>query len=263
MTTRLSHIAVVLTLGLALAGCTSATDTPDAPSGSASTSADGVSAIVVQAGEQTLATGSARFSATMTTPGSAGTQVTMDGTVNFAKNEVEANLKSKGPGGNGRMRLISADEVLYIKTNQASKWMKTTAGQLGEIASPSEGLANLDSITGMKKVGSEKVAGVRATKYQGTLDLLTALGSASMSDENRQALEQQMQGATAKVTVWIDGDGRVLQFKHKGDIVTAEGLGVEYESTMRFYDFGVATNIKSPPASDVVDAGELADMVQK
>jgi predicted small lipoprotein YifL len=119
---------------------------------------------------------------------------------------------------------------------------------------------------GVEVVGNETVRGVATTHYKATIDLERYPDVAAPADRDRvrRSVERLIELTGQKkvpTEVWI---GHKTRRVHKMRVQTKvkipnSGASLQMDQTMELYDFGVPVgDIKPPPASDTVDAADLA-----
>lgn len=195
------------------------------------------------------------------------------------------------PGADEPIEIILDGTVVYMKFGLLSSilpgakpWLKldveSLASQEGVDLSqlqsinqgdPSQILEYLRAAGSVEEVGTEEVRGVETTRYKGVIDLDQAaeLAPADLRDQVRQSIEQlkKQTGLTElPVDVWIDGDGLParIQYSFEGSIAAAvTGADTEGFTTifsMELYDWGTEVSVEPPPASEVTDISELAQL---
>lgn len=263
MKTRLAlFVAATATIAAGAAGCSA----PPAPSPGSSAPAGAISAspaaMLAQAAQSTESAGSAKVTSTTTVDSGAGGQdmtVRGGGVVDFASGEASMRLSSSLFGGGMDLEVIVADGKSYIKVPMfGDKWLETPLQDLGvTFADPAAGLDMLKEVGDLKEVGPENVAGVPATKYTGTVDLhkLMEQTGAAQGDSSQAKQLAKLTGV-ADVTVWVDGDGRIVRYDQKADL-KAGGQSLVTTMSTTFTDFGVDTAITPPPTDQVMTADQL------
>ncbi|MCZ0987510.1 hypothetical protein [Streptomyces diastatochromogenes] len=108
----------------------------------------------------------------------------------------------------------------------------------------------------VKKVGQEKVSGVDATHYSGTVNV------AGLADKNSNLTADQLAGlkkqlsqagvTTETIDIWVDGQDLLVKKVEKADMATGTMISTAYYS-----DYGVKVAAEAPPASDTKDFTEL------
>lgn len=142
------------------------------------------------------------------------------------------------------------------------------AGPAGDVmkdqlqnTTPDQGVKSLLASGDVKKVGREKVRGVAATHYSGTVDVaeLSAKNSSLDADQLAQ-LKKQLSNAgitTEKVDIWVDDNDLLVKKIERGEMKTGE-----FNSTVFYSDYGTKVSVERPPASDTVDFKELMQKQQ-
>ncbi|MCX5392534.1 hypothetical protein [Streptomyces sp. NBC_00094] len=183
-----------------------------------------------------------------------------------------------------KIRMIMRDDVMYMDmgAEQAAgmdgkRWMKMdfaamakesgdaalqkqmTQGLGGMNQDPAQQLALLLEAPGIKHVGPEKVEGVEAQHYKGTVafeDMLNANKSFDgMPKADRDKLVATMKESGIKgydTELWVNGDGYPVK--------TVVGMKMP-EGTMdmtAFYsDYGTEATVEAPPAKETFDVMEM------
>lgn len=268
---RLAVASATLAIGVALAGCSAATETAapvtnqEAPAPVTSASP---AAFIAQAADSTTSAGSARIMSTTTVSGSQNlgtegqdTTIRAEGVVNFAGNEAALRVSASLFGGDSDMQVVLVDGKSYVQVPMfGEKWIAMPMKDLGlNLADPAQGLDMLKQAADLQEVGKEPVDGVEATKYTGTLNLQDALGSAGLPADAQGDMAQKLDKVSgdAQVTVWVDEAGRIIRFDQTATIDMGTGKAVETTSSTTLSDFGVATDITAPPADQVINSDSL------
>lgn len=229
------------------------------------------------AAAKTTEAGTARFAMTVE-----GGGMTMNGTGVTALGEVKSSMKMSMAvqGQTIDMEALMLGNVMYMKMPMlptGGKWMKLDLAELSKAGGvdlealtqmqqndPKQALAYLEGVTDdVKKEGTETVRGAETTKYSGTLDMSKA-ASAQKDERVRKAIEsvtKQMGTSKIPTTVWIDAEGRLRKMTQTIDLSNAggdmQGLTGTLTTTFEMYDFGVALDLKAPPADQVTDGSAL------
>jgi len=184
---------------------------------------------------------------------SGGQIVQIDGSGSF---DTKAHLGSlhatlSAGGIDGTLDEVSKGTAIYVKSDLLStllpagkQWIKLDLGALararGVNASallsedPSLALEQLQSLSGVTKVGTEQVAGVATTRYHATIDVSKLPGT--------------VKAGSAAYDVWVGDDGYV----HRVRTVIASG-GSKATVTTGFSGFGAKVTVEVPPAAKTVD----------
>ncbi|MGW2637663.1 hypothetical protein [Streptomyces sp. NPDC001348] len=108
----------------------------------------------------------------------------------------------------------------------------------------------------VKKVGEEKVSGVRTTHYSGTVNVADLAGKNSNLSAGQLAdLKKQLRKAgvtTDTVDIWLDGQDLLVKKVEKANMTV--GL---MTNTVYYTDYGVKVSVQAPPASDTKDFKDL------
>ncbi|MFJ5969866.1 hypothetical protein [Streptomyces sp. NPDC093060] len=108
----------------------------------------------------------------------------------------------------------------------------------------------------VKKVGQEKVSGVDATHYSGTVDVADLAGkNSNLTADQLAGLKKQLSQAgvtTETIDIWVDGQDLLVKKVEKADMATGTMTSTAYYS-----DYGVKVAAEAPPAADTKDFTEL------
>lgn len=276
---RLAGIGLA-SLGLMLAGCSSDPEPTASPETSASetttsesdvtadTSATGTAATIAQAGQKTIGSGSARFTAIGSTKGERegssdtpkATRYSMEGAYDFENKAIQAKMSGAVFGEQGDVEIISVDEVAYMKLPSlgGEKWLEAPVPEGASnntLADPAETFVELKNLKNLQEVGPDPVEGVSATKYTGTTEQLKkALAAAGVPVS---AGDTGKVTGKSKTSIWIDDEGRIIKVANETK-AKSSGLKVESTTSIRFYDLGSDLDIQAPPADQVSSLLDLA-----
>lgn len=162
---------------------------------------------------------------------------------------------------------VQAGTAIYLRSPLFSAflpagktWLKLdlakAASTLGIDASaltaqdPAAALAQLQAITGLKRLGKATVGGVETTHYEGRVDVAKLPASAA------QALKASGT-KIAPLDVWVGADGYV----HRIEVTTSaasSGQTVKTALTMTLSDFGETVKASVPAASSTLDASNVS-----
>lgn len=267
-----ARLALIAATGLiVVTGCSSESPTPAPTMNEPVTTA--APAVLRQAAEATTQTGSAKVTSTTTVSGGQfGTTIDASGVVDFAGRQVDLKMTMDLLGQTQEMAIIADGSKTYVKMSMlGDKWIEAPMEQLAGVSytDPTASLQQLKDVADLQEAGTENVNGAPATKYTGTIDIDEALAQAGLSDDQLAEVRKQLDTVdvqAADVSVWIDGEGRVVKAdQHMTfDLGTAAPSGMSGAMTMTssttFSDFGVATDIKAPPADQVMSIDDLGGM---
>ena len=108
-------------------------------------------------------------------------------------------------------------------------------------------------VVDIRQTGTGTVEGMQVTFYEGSLDLTAALAKADLPAEKLAELPVDTTDAgSATVTFAVDTDGRLVQWNSQVTVNT-DGQPLTISADLRWYDFGVDTDIAAPPADQVTD----------
>ncbi len=286
---RLGLLALLtlLAFGLTLAACGDDADDPGTQ----------VASITPQrlalVADRTTATGGVRMSLeqTMTVAGEGSIPVSAEGRFDTTRQrgEMTMSLDTSSLAGGGeavKQRMIFDDLALYMGSPMfdqflptGKRWLKIDLDAVGRQAGfdlgalmnqgggqdPTQVLAYLKAASGdVRRVGTETVRGVATTRYRATIDFRKVPDSAPADQRAavRRSIEQliELSGAsTAPIEVWIGKDGLARR------IVTTTMTGtaaqrIKLRQRIDLYDFGTKVDVAIPPASAVLDAGDLGGL---
>ncbi|MFJ3303589.1 hypothetical protein ACIPSA_10740 [Streptomyces sp. NPDC086549] len=108
----------------------------------------------------------------------------------------------------------------------------------------------------VKKVGEEKVSGVNATHYSGTVNVADLAGkSSNLSASQLADLKKQLTQAgvsTETVDIWVNDQDLLVKKVEKADMAAGRMVQTAYYS-----DYGVKVTAEKPPVSDTKDFTDL------
>jgi hypothetical protein len=228
--------------------------------------------------------GSAEAAGTMQMSGVMGWDPTlMDMTMKMPKEMAGAEADADMPE---QIRMKWLDEAMYMdlgakaaKEMDGKRWMKMDLGAMAEASgdkqlqkqmtrgledmnqSPAQQLALLLDSPNLKHVGAEKVDGVEAQHYKGTLTFQEMVKSNKsldvLTEKERKELVAQAEKSGIKgydTEVWVDGDG----FPVKMDLGMTMPQG-KVKITANYSDYGVKAAVVAPPAAETFDFMKLME----
>lgn len=189
-------------------------------------------------------------------------------------------LTDGAPDAPSQVRMVMVDNVMYMDmgTAQAAamggkRWMKLdfkaaaaatgneamqkqmSAGLENMNQDPSQQLALLLESPNLKHLGSEKVGGVRAEHYKGTLTFEEMLdankASSGLTEQQRKTVIANTKKAGIKgydTELWVNADHYPVRMAV--GMETSEGT---MELRADYSDYGAAADVQAPPAKDTVD----------
>ncbi|UXY29276.1 hypothetical protein [Streptomyces sp. HUAS TT20] len=108
----------------------------------------------------------------------------------------------------------------------------------------------------VRKVGEEKVSGVNATHYSGTVNVADLAGkSGNLSASQLADMKKQLTQAgvsTETVDIWVNDQNLLVKKVEKADMSAGRMTQTAYYS-----DYGVKVSAEKPPASDTRDFTDL------
>jgi hypothetical protein len=201
----------------------------------------------------------------------------MDMTMKMPKEMAGAGAGSEMPE---QIRMKWLDNAMYMdmgakaaKEMDGKRWMKMDLGAMAEASgnkelqkqmtggledmnqSPAKQLALLLDSPNLKHVGSEKIDGVDAQHYKGTLSVKDVVKSNKslgvLSEKERKDLVAQIEKSGVKgydTEFWVDEDG----FPVKMDLGMTMPQGT-VQITANYSDYGVKAAVVAPPAAETFD----------
>ncbi|KQV71501.1 hypothetical protein ASC64_05690 [Nocardioides sp. Root122] len=273
---RLGSAALVLSVGVGLAACSS-DDSSDSGSSSSATdsgaddSSDDGSDDVTETEDAAALTeldGAGFYPAVMeamreaetfnfqTVSESAGQSQTMEGQARFADGGMEMKASSTGAQ---PMELILLDKAMYLKSpdlGTGDKWLKVDLsdpnslfGMIGKATDPEVMFKAMEAPKKLELVGTEEVDGVETNHYRITLDPAKYIAAmdfpSGMADMMPKELVTEM---------WVDGDDLPRKFSQTLEVPSAAG-GKPTSTTSEgtYSDFGTDVEIEAPPADEVTE----------
>jgi hypothetical protein len=144
-------------------------------------------------------------------------------------------------------------------------WMhmqdKTLAG-LQSTSDPSQMVSYLTAAGEFDRVGEERVRGVAATRYEGTIDLERAKEELDAESEEITKSFDQLRDAGVEeipLEVWIDAEDYVRRIELDWDFPESTGApaGANMKLRLDMWDFGTDVEIAPPPKSLVAEESEV------
>ncbi|GAA2266623.1 hypothetical protein GCM10010145_36290 [Streptomyces ruber] len=279
----LAGIAALVMAGGAV-GC--GAEKQDGASGSART----VQQVLTAAFERTAEVKSAKVEMTMSMPAAldGGGDMTMSGVMGWDPTVMDLTMKgsafSTQPGAPEQVRMVWQDNVMYMdmgaeaaKDMDGKRWMKLDLAAAAEAAgdedltkqmtsgldnmnqNPTEQLAMLRESPNLKHVGSEKIDGVEAEHYTGTLTVKEMMESNDTLDllepEERKQLLDNIEKSGIKgydTDVWVNEDDLPVRMD-----ITMETPEGDVDMSMKLSDYGAKAEVELPPAGETVDLFEM------
>ncbi|MEU3446903.1 hypothetical protein AB0H29_06695 [Streptomyces thermolilacinus] len=257
--------------------------------------------VIQTAYEKTAAAKSAKVRMTMTVPagaagaaGEAGT-MEMNGVLGWEPGVMDITMKGSsmlGAQGDGpdSMRMIMVDEIMYMHMGEKApadldgkEWLKLdfkelaaksgdakvqkqlTGGLDNMNQDPAKQLALLLDSPNLKHIGPEKIDGVEAQHYKGSLtveEMLAANKSLSvLSQKERDEMVAKMKegGLTAYDTeVWVNKDG----YPVKMDVGMQTPAG-KIQMSATYSDYGTKAAVQAPPPAKTFDFMEMMEKLSE
>lgn len=180
-------------------------------------------------------------------------------------------------GGNGSYQARYLSDAMYVdmgptiaQADGGKPWLKYGYSDLAKLmgssgtamqdefqnANPTRSVQMIIGSGDVKAVGSESVRGVRATHYQGTVDVSKLVGSQSGLDPataERVRAQLKEEGVTTdRIDVWVDGHGLLVK---KSERATMSSGSIT--STAYYSDYGVPVSVTAPPAAQTMDITQM------
>ncbi|MDI3408533.1 hypothetical protein [Streptomyces cavernicola] len=171
----------------------------------------------------------------------------------YLKNGYYANMGEKFAAASGGKRWIEYDYDTLAEMGGASG--QALKNQM-QSSTPNQTVKMLLASGDVKRVGDEKVRGVDATHYSGTVDVadLTAK-NAGMDEKEAADLRKQLQDAgmtTEKIDIWVDDEDLLVK-----KVEEAKMKNGEFSQTVYYSDYGVDVATEEPPADETVNVKDL------
>lgn len=237
--------------------------------------------------KKTSAAKSAKFRMTMTMPASlgAGGTVEMSGVQGWDPQVMDVTVKGALPRGAGAesLRMIMSNNVVFMEVPKDSPmtgglegkhWMKLDLDAGAQASGDAEALKKLSGMSGVdqkqdpakqlalllsspnvKHLGAEKVDGVDAERYKGTLTLTEMLAADGSGKALSDAERAQLVDATRKagitgydMDVWVDKDGHPVHMKV--GIGTPQGT---LKMDASYSDYGTGATVRTPSENETFD----------
>jgi hypothetical protein len=228
---------------------------------------------IAHSADELAKSSSAKFRGTTTADaGGAESKVTFDGRFDFVNRAGEYSVDATAIGlqGSGKVRTIVVGGILYLSLDaleggpniEGKKWLRLDPavfggeGQIGQ-SNPNGGLDAVRGVTGaVQDRGTEKVRGARTTHYRVKVDPAQAVANApeELRDEVSSSV-RPLGSEPIPADVWLDTRGRLRKIRLRvgsGSLASPKGsVGFEY------FDLGAKASVAEPPASEVIDFGEI------
>ncbi len=246
--------------------------------------------VMTAAYEKTVEAKSAKVDMTMSMPASmdGGGDMKMTGVMGWDPAVMDLTMTGSAfasdPDAPDKMRMIMLDDVMYMdmgaeaaKDMDGKRWMKfdlkaaaeasgdeelakeVTSGLENMDQDPAQQLAMLLDSPNLKHVGQEKVDGVQAEHYKGTLTVKEMMDSNESLDvlkpEERKELLASVKEAGIKgydTEVWVDENDLPVRMD-----VTIESPEGAIDMSMKLSDYGAKAQVEAPPAGDTADLMEM------
>ncbi|MEE1803809.1 hypothetical protein ACIQVO_25345 [Streptomyces sp. NPDC101062] len=276
-----------------VAGCQGdgGTEKKSAPAAEKAPAGSSASEVITAAYKKTSEAKSAKVRMTLSMPESTGMvkgDIEMSGVMGWDPSLMDMTMKgdalSAETSGLSEIRMVWVDDVMYMdmgaeaaKEMEGKRWMKLDVAAVAEASGdkalekqmtgglenmnqdPAQQLALLLDSPQLKHVGSEKVDGVDAEHYKGTLSVDEMMKSndslAVLDAQERKALIDSLKKSgmeTYDTEVWVNEDN----YPVKMDIGMKTTEGTMKIST-HYSDYGAKTQVTAPPAGETFDLAEM------
>ncbi|MFE3253392.1 hypothetical protein [Streptomyces sp. NPDC059209] len=252
-----------------------------------------VTEVLTAAYEKTAAAKSAKVSMTMSMPAGAagaagGGDMEMSGVMGWDPTVMDmtmtGSMMQAEPDAPDKIRMVWVKNAMYMdmgaeaaKDMDGKRWMKLdlaaaaeasgdpavaselTGGMENMNQDPAQQLALLLDSPNVKHVGSEKVDGVDAQHYKGTLTVAEMVESNEsldvLSAKERKDLLAGIEKSGIEgydIEVWVNED----DYPVKMDVAMDSPQG-DITMSARYSDYGAKASVQAPPAGDTVDLFEM------
>lgn len=289
-----SLTAVAVVAGIA--GCQGgsgekkAAETPKRPE---TQSRAAVTQVLTAAYKKTAAAKTAKVHMTMSMPAGVedGGDMEMSGVMGWNPTLMDITMKGSmfeappdAPDAPDQIRMVWLDDTMYMnmgampaKEMDGKHWVKFDLGAAAEASGdkamqrkmtaglenmnqdPAEQLAMLLDSPNVKHIGAEKIDGVEAQHYKGTLTLEEMMASNKsldvLSEKERADILANMKKSGVKgydTEVWVNED----DYPVKMDIAIDSPEG-KLKMVAKYSDYGAKAAVKAPPAGDTFDLMEM------
>ncbi|CAL9529419.1 hypothetical protein [Streptomyces sp. enrichment culture] len=238
--------------------------------------------------EKTAEAKSAQVRMTLKAPGemTGGEELTMSGVMGWDPSVMDVTVEGYAePGMPEKIRMIWRDDIMYMDGGQeiakdmgGKRWMKLDIGAAAEASgeeelaqqltgaldpmnqqSPAEQIALLLESPNLRHLGSEKIGGVEAEHYKGTLTVAEMMkGNTSLEllkPKEREQLLKNLEKSGIKgydTEIWVDEDDLPVRMD-----VGMDTPGGDVEMSMTFSDYGTDAEVEVPPAGETFDLMEM------
>lgn len=250
---------------LALTGC-GATE-GSAPDGARpSVSAAVAASVLTDAVAAARQAGSARITGSITTTEAQRTvTATLSGVQRFEPPAMDLTVGSDTFGAGTVVRQLLVDGRAYVQVPElGDRWVALDIGQFAGTLSPLLSGTDLSGLSGLQDAGTGTVEGAAVRYITAQIDLGEALRLAGLPPETVAGTTGQLaaDAGSAQVTAAIDEAGRLVEWRVDSTVDLADGTTMRSTADLRFYDFGVATDISAPDPAQVLDPGALTGIPQ-
>jgi hypothetical protein len=144
-------------------------------------------------------------------------------------------------------------------------WMKLDLSEIVSLPEEQAGtpdaramLEQLQAAGDVTEVGKERIRGVKATRYNTTVDSAQAAAEARAQGDDLAAQIIEQSPGISTSDVWVDRRGYVIRMATEVPFSMAGGAGAQMSMTMDFHDFGIEPRIDIPADDEAFDATDLA-----
>ena len=171
------------------------------------------------------------------------------------------------------MTMVTQDERFYMYSPRfvgglpgGATWMLMRMPAVGDQTNmdPRAQLEYLEQVSGdLEVLGDERVNGVLATHYSGTMDgdrvvaMLREQGEEEAAKQSEAVYEAN--GSEPEFSIWVDQRDLIRRMTMEIPFDLVGGEGSTMSMTMDYSDFGIEPQVTIPPESAVFDATELGE----
>ena len=171
------------------------------------------------------------------------------------------------------MTMVTENERFYMYSPQfagglpgGKTWMLMRMPAVGDQTNmdPRAQLQYLEQVSGdLEVLGDERVNGVLATHYSGTMDgdrvaaMLREQGEEEAADQTEAVYDANT--SEPEFSIWVDQRDLIRRMTMEIPFDLVGGEGATMSMTMDYSDFGIEPQVTIPPESAVFDATELSE----
>jgi hypothetical protein len=232
---------------------------------------------VAQAAEKTRHEPGARVAVRMVASGPGSEQIPIWGQMVYDDEDRTRAVLTALPGGSDesfQMNMVTDGTTMYMSSRRfgslpdGAKWMKLdlefAQGPESPVPADPDAMGQLELLEtvsdDIEKLGREKIRGVEATHYSGTIPVATQADRLREAGAEELAERSEEEGSPTAVEAWVDDRGRMRRMKIIQATPRVEDEGTAtVEMRMDFFDFGIEPMIVVPDSDEVFDATSLTE----